>query len=84
MTLKGEEQEEFVIALSERLKEVKDSIPQIETSGEARGFVVGSLGTLAHMSKRLLSPDTLKEINEAIEEQEMVLAKMIERLEMLE
>lgn len=84
MVLKGEEQEEFVMAVSDRLKDIKDSIPQIETSDEARGFVIGSLGTLAHMSKRLLSPDTLKKMNEAIEEQEIILAKIIKRLEMLE
>ncbi len=34
------------------------------------------------ISKRLLSPDILKEMNDTIEEQEMILAKMIERLEM--
>ncbi len=81
MVLNGKEQEEFIIAISERLKDVKNSIPQIETTNEARGFVIGSLETLAYMSKRLLPPDKLKEMVGAIEEQEMILANMIERLE---
>jgi len=84
MVLKEEDQEEFIMAVSERLKDVKDSIPQIETSEEARSFVIGSLGTLAYMSKRLLSSDKLKEMNDAIEEQEMIIAKMIEKPEKLE
>lgn len=83
MALKGEGQEEFIIVISERLKDVKNSIPQIESSDEARGFAIGSLETLAYMSKRLLPPDKLKEMIGAIEEQEMILANMIERLEKL-
>lgn len=83
MVLKGEGQEEFIITISERLKDVKNSIPQIESSDEARGFVIGSLETLAYISKRLLPPDKLKEMIGAIEEQEMILASLIERLEKL-
>lgn len=80
MVLKEADQEEFIMIVSERLKDVKDSIPQIDTYIEARGYVIGSLGTLAQMSKRLLSPDKLNKMNEAIEEQETILAKMIEKL----
>ncbi len=51
MVLKEDAQEEFIIAVSERLKNVKDYISQAETSDEARGFVIGSLGTLVTYQK---------------------------------
>lgn len=80
MVLEGKAQDEFVMLVSSRLKEVRESIPQIDTADEARGFAIGSLGTLSYMSKRLLSPEMSKKMDDAIEEQEILLAKMIEKL----
>lgn len=80
MALTDKEQEEFVMLVGERLDQIKDAIPYIETTHEASSFVVGSVGTLNYLAKKLLSPDTYNVLDKHIDSEVKVINKMIERI----
>ena len=84
MRLKHEEQIEFIKLAGERMQIVKDSIPQIETANEAQSFAIGSAGTLAFLSEKLLSPDVHNDLEDYISFEMKSINKMIERLRKIE
>jgi hypothetical protein len=80
MVLTDREQEEFLTLLGERLSQVKDAIPYIETTYEAKSFVIGSIGTLRYLAEKLLSPDTYSIVDKHIESETKIINSIIERL----
>jgi hypothetical protein len=84
MVLTDKEQEEFVTLVGERLDQIKDAIPYIETTHEASSFVIGSVGTLDHLAKKLLSPDAYNILDKHINSEVKVINKLIERLRLIQ
>jgi hypothetical protein len=80
MVLSDKDQIEFVTLVGNRLEQVKDSIPYIETTHEASTFVTGSVGTLDYLAKELLSPDTYNIVDRHIKSEVKVINVIIERI----
>ena len=84
MVLIDEQQEEFVTLVGERLDQIKDAIPYIETTHEATSFIIGSVGTLRYFAEKLLSQDSYNIVDKHIDSETKVINKMIERLRFIQ
>jgi hypothetical protein len=84
MVLTDEQQEEFATLVGERLDQIKDAIPYIETTHEAASFVIGSVESLRYLAEKLLSPDTYKIVDRHIDSEVKVINIMIERLRFIQ
>lgn len=78
------EQVEFIKLADIRMKQIKESIPQIDTADEAKAFFIGATGTLTFLAEKLLSPDVYNDLEEYINSETKTINEMIDRLRGLE
>jgi len=84
MVLTDKEQEELLKLIGERLDQIKDAIPYIDTADEAKQFVIGSIGTLRYFAKKLLHTYAYNIIDRHINSETNVIKAMIERLRLIQ